>query len=82
MQENDFYEVAEEFIHLANELGEEWAQPFLSAAFMYSAARFNAHNFFLTDGDAAKEEEAVEYYTGQYRKMLTENLKELRPKEG
>ena len=78
MQESDFYEVSEEFINFANDLSEEWAQPFLSAVFMYSAARFNAHNFFLMDGDPAKEAQAIDHYTDQYRKMLTENIKELR----
>jgi hypothetical protein len=81
MQESDFYEVAEEFINFANELAEEWAHPFLSAVFMYSAARFNAHNFHLTDGDPEKEQQAIEYYTSQYRKMLSENIKELRPSD-
>jgi len=81
MQESDFYEVSEEFINFANDLSEEWAQPFLSAVFMYSAARFNAHNFFLTDGDRTKEAQAIEFYTLQYRKMLEENIKELRPSE-
>lgn len=79
MQESDFYEVAEEFINFANELSEDWAQPFLSAVFMYSAARFNAHNFHLTDGDPEKEAKAIDYYTEQYRKMLAENIRELRP---
>jgi len=78
MQESDFYEVAEEFINFANDLSVEWAQPFLSAVFMYSAARYNAHNFFLTDGDPDNEAQAIEYYTQQYRKMLAENIKELR----
>lgn len=78
MQESDFFEVAEEFINFANDLSEDWAQPFLSAVFMYSAARFNAHNYFLSDGDPDKEEQAIAYYTEQYRKMLTENIRELR----
>ena len=56
MQENDFHEVADEFIHLANELSEEWAMPFLSAAFMYAAARYNTFFFYESDGS---EEQAV-----------------------
>ncbi len=79
MQESDFYEVAEEFINFANELSEDWAQPFLSAVFLYAASRFNAHNFFLTDGDSANEAAAIAYYVKQYRKMLAENIQELRP---
>ena len=43
--ESDFHEVADEFINLANELSEDWAMPFLSAVFMYAAARYSAHFF-------------------------------------
>lgn len=77
MQEEVFHEVADEFINLANELSEDWASPFLSAAIMYAAARYNAFNFELMDGDKTKAEEAVEYYTAQYKKMLLENIREL-----
>ena len=51
--------------------------PFLSAAIMYAAARFNAFNFTSMDGDDSKLEDAIGYYTEQYNKMLRENLKEL-----
>jgi len=78
MQELDFHEVADEFIHLANTLSEEWAENFLSAAILYAAARFNAHHFMETNGDPGEEAKAVEFYTDQYRKMLQENLQELR----
>ena len=77
MQEEVFHEVADEFINLANELSEDWASPFLSAAIMYAAARYNAFNFSTMDGDGQNVEEAIRYYTEQYGKMLRENLKEL-----
>jgi hypothetical protein len=77
MQESDFHEVADEFIHLANELSEEWATPFLSAAFMYAAARYNAFFFFDTDGAAGNQATAIDYYCDQYRKMLQECMHEL-----
>lgn len=77
MQEETFHEVADEFINLANELSDDWALPFLSAAIMFAAARFNAFNFQSIDGDSEKIEEAIGYYTEQYNKMLRENLKEL-----
>jgi len=77
MQENDFHEVADEFIHLANELSEEWAMPFLSAAFMYAAARYNTFFFFTTDGAQENQSSAIDYYCDQYRKMLLECMHEL-----
>lgn len=72
MQESDFHEVADEFIHLANELSEEWATPFLSATFMYAAARYNTHFFFESDGAPENQSAAIDYYCDQYRKMLLE----------
>lgn len=77
MQEEVFHEVTDEFINLANDLSEDWALPFLSAAIMYAAARYNAFNFQSIDGDANKREEAIRYYTKQYGKMLRENMQEL-----
>lgn len=77
MQEADFHEVADEFINLANQLSEDWALPFLSAAFMYAAARFNAHFFYENDGEPGKRQQAESYYCDQYRKMLKECMDEL-----
>lgn len=78
MQETNFHEVADEFINLANELNDDWATPFLSAAIMFAAARFNAFNFHQCDGVVANEADAIDYYTGQYRKMLQEAIGLLR----
>jgi hypothetical protein len=72
MQESDFREVADEFIHLANELSEEWATPFLSSAFMYAAAWYNTHHFHASDGAEENRTKAVEFYCDQFRKMLME----------
>lgn len=77
MQEADFHEVADEFINLANQLSEDWATPFLSAVFMYAAARYNAHFFAETDGSPANHQQALDYYSDQYRKMLRECMNEL-----
>jgi hypothetical protein len=77
MQEDVFHEVADEFINLANELSDDWAQPLLSAAIMYAAARYNAFNFQSVDGNDGNREDAIRYYTEQYSKMLRENMQEL-----
>lgn len=77
MQEEVFHEVADEFINLANDLSDDWASPMLSAAIMYAAARYNAFNFQLMDGQQDTREEAIRYYTEQYSKMLRDNLREL-----
>ena len=77
MQEEVFHEVADEFIHLANDLSDDWAMPLLSAAILFAAARFNAFNFQSTDGQINNREEAIRYYTEQYNKMLRENMNEI-----
>jgi len=78
MQEDVFHEVADEFINLANDMSDDWAQPLLSAAIMFAAARYNAFNFELTDGNVDNSEGAIRYYTEQYSKMLRENFHELK----
>ncbi|WP_432697577.1 DUF3144 domain-containing protein [Marinobacterium sp. YM272] len=76
MLEADFFEVSDEFVNLANEMLEEWAQPMLSAAIMHAAARFNAFNYLSQeDEDPAK---AVGFLTDQYRQMLEEAIREMK----
>jgi len=69
MLEADFFEVSDEFVNLANEMLDEWAQPMLSAAIMHAAARFNAFNY-LSQGEQDSPAQAVEFLTNQYRQML------------
>ena len=81
MQESDFHEVADEFINLANELSEDWATPFLSAAFLYGAARYNAYFFHDNDGAPDNRDAAIDYFCDQLRKMLKECMNEFDRKE-
>jgi hypothetical protein len=46
VQESEFHKVADEFISLANELGEERETTSLSAAFLYAVARYNTVFFY------------------------------------
>ncbi len=78
MQEDVFHEVSDEFINLANDLSEDWAEPMLSAAILHAAARYNAFHFNNTDGDFDNENAAIEYYCEQYRQMLKENLSQIK----
>lgn len=77
MQEEVFHEVSDEFVNFANELSDDWATPLLSAAIMHAASRYNAFNFKISDGNSDNIEEAIQYYTEQYSKMLRENIKQL-----
>lgn len=76
MLEADFFEVSDEFVNLANEMLDEWAQPMLSAAIMHAAARFNAfHMLSQEEEDLGK---AVAFMTSQYRQMLEESIREMK----
>jgi len=77
MLESDFFEVSDEFINLANDLGNEWAQPMLSASIMHAAARFNAFHLMSQD-DTGDINTAIDFLTTQYKQMLIENLRELK----
>ena len=79
MSDRDFFDVADRFVHLANELVAEHGNERVSATLLFAAARFNAHTFHASDGDPSHREAAVEYFCEQYRKMLLDNLDELGP---
>ena len=74
----EFYEMADKFIHLANELSDRHPPTQISAVMMFAAARYNAFNFFLTDGDSQNEKAAIDYYCEQYRSMLRDNFEQTR----
>ena len=76
--DNNFYKRADAVINLANEQLDEVPIGKVSASCMYATARFNA--WVSACGHASSEEmasakdETVEYFTRQYRAMLTENI--------
>ncbi|HTD24350.1 MAG TPA: DUF3144 domain-containing protein [Terriglobales bacterium] len=74
MANPEFFDVADKFIHLANELSKKWPTTRISAAIMYASARYNAFNFFVKDGKDETQQKAIEYYCEQYKKMLKENM--------
>ena len=74
----EFRKLADQFINLANDLYEKPGNGRVGYALMYAAARFNAFIVASTAGHrgalADEKEAATEYFSGQYRKMLGENL--------
>ena len=71
------FDMAEEFIAVANRLLEEEHKDLgkISAAIRYAAARFSAHEAACRSGDlAADKDKARSWYTEQFEKMVTENL--------
>lgn len=73
-----FWEIADSFVNLANQHLDHIGQGKVSAAMLYAAARFNSFVVASAAGSVEElkrdQEEALEYFTEQYRKMLRENL--------
>ena len=80
MTEEEFFASVDKIIQLANEMNEQMATSRVSAILMYANARYNAFNFFATDGKAENQSKAMDYFVEQYRKMLAENMEELKPR--
>jgi hypothetical protein len=72
--QKQFFAVVDEFINLANKLVEKHGTPRVSSTILFAASRFNAHNYYATDGKRETREAMVDYYCEQYRKMLLDNL--------
>jgi len=76
----EFYDVVDKFIDLANELGATWPRSRVSATLMFAAARYNVYNWLNRDVDLEQTlDQAVIYYREQYEEMFRENVQELTP---
>ena len=78
--EIEISKMADNFIAIANDLVQKEGQDIsrVSTAFRYAAARFNAHDAFTKSKDLAEDKDnAINWYTDQYKKMLTENIDEI-----
>jgi hypothetical protein len=81
-KDQEFYDLANSFIELANRKASEIEQGKVSAAFLYAAARFNT---FVVASSAANveqfmsyNEKAFDYLVGEYKKMLEEHFLDYR----
>lgn len=75
--EMEIYNLADEFISVANRLLEEEGRDLgrISSAFRYAAARFSAHEASCRSGDLAQDrEKAHAWYADQFSRMVGENL--------
>lgn len=76
----EFWERADEVIAVANKQAADADIGKVSSSTLYAAARFNAFNVASSADDVEEmkkdKDEAIRYFTEQYRKMLTENLDE------
>lgn len=74
----EFWDRADEIIAVANDQIKEATVSKVSSSLLYAAARFNSFNVANSASDAEEmkrdREEAIRYFTEQYRNMLIENL--------
>lgn len=76
--DDKFFERADAHIHLSNDQLKEIEHGRVSASMMFALARFNAwvnaREFLSAEQMQTGKNEAIEYFTNEYRKMLEENL--------
>jgi len=75
--EIDILVMADKFINAANELVQNDKQDVgrVGGAMLYAVSRFNAYEASVKTNDlAASKDEAVEWFTGQFKEMLTDNI--------
>lgn len=78
-KELEIFDIADEFIALANKFKNEKNQKLgrVGTALRYAAARFNAYEASnKTDNLEEEKDEALDWFTEQYNIMLLENLEE------
>jgi hypothetical protein len=79
-KDQQFYDLANAFIELANQQAKDVDKGKISAAFLYAAARFNT---FIVASSAENVEQfisfkdnAFDYMVGEYKKMLEEHFRD------
>jgi aryl-alcohol dehydrogenase-like predicted oxidoreductase len=70
-----FFELANRFVALANDLSEEHGKPRVAAALLWAASRYGAFAWALSGAPGRQTpEEALDLFGAQYRKMMEDNL--------
>lgn len=72
----EFLKRVDQFIDLANQVGQNGKGGEASAAILFAAGRYNAFNYLSTTAqdNADVRAKAVEFYVSEYRKALLANL--------
>ena len=71
-------EMVDRFITIANELSKTQTKDRVATAFMFATARYNAFVSLGKSQDLARDkEDALNWHTAEYNRMLESNLDEL-----
>jgi hypothetical protein len=74
-----FFDLSNQFVNLANDVGEEHGKPRASAAILWAASRYCAFTWATSGASQTQTpEQALDLFTSQYRRMLEDNLKWMR----
>ncbi|NOX76814.1 MAG: DUF3144 domain-containing protein [Gammaproteobacteria bacterium] len=69
------YQLADQFINLANELAQNDGSPAIGTALRYAAARYNTFEATLGSHDLSTDKEKLmDMFCEDFRKMLAENI--------
>ena len=78
--DKQFWERADQFINLANELSQNTSPGEVSSSLLFAAARYNAFIAAATarniDELKKSKEEAIRYFSNQYYEMFLENIED------
>ncbi len=75
--------MADKFIDLANEFTSTEPKERVGAAIMFAAARYNAFEAFSKSSNLSRDkDDAVNWYTREYRRMLEANMDDLNETKG
>ncbi|MBK6981509.1 MAG: DUF3144 domain-containing protein [Betaproteobacteria bacterium] len=70
-----FFDLANRFVTLANEMAEEHGRPRTAAAILWAASRYGAFTWAMSGAPGRQPpEEALDLFGAQYRKMMEDNL--------
>jgi hypothetical protein len=72
----EFFELANRFVALANDLSEEHGRPRVAAAILWAASRYGSFAWAMSGAPGKQTpEEALDLFGAQYRKMMDDNLR-------
>jgi DnaJ-domain-containing protein 1 len=73
-----FFEVANQFVALANDLAEEHGRPRVAAAILWAASRYGSFAWAMSGAPGRQPpDEALELFGAQYRRMMQDNLRQM-----
>lgn len=72
------FDIADQFIHLANELSQKHSLEEVSTAMRYAASRYNAFEVSQRAPDILlAREDAIQWFTEQYNQMFIDNIDQI-----